>query len=83
MAPGSQYGTLLVGVDVNGSPVSSRRSMIRTASGYQRYSLTFDAPAGATARVWFYTPKTQPIPYFGNQPTTFMMLDGIRLERRR
>ena len=77
----SRFGAVLVGVEVAGNPPVTRQAPVTTVSGYQRYTVTFDAPAGATATVWFYVPKVQTIPNFGNQPDCFMMLDGIELSQ--
>jgi outer membrane protein assembly factor BamB len=79
VVPSGQLGAVLVGVEVDGASPVVLRAPVMPGSGYQRHTLTFEAPAGATARVWFYAPKTQDIPNFGNQPDLFVMLDSIEL----
>jgi outer membrane protein assembly factor BamB len=70
-----------LGVTVNGQPIAAPPARVVAYNGYQKYTLSFRAPAGGSIRVWYYAPKVRFIPNFGaqQQPASYAVIDAVSL----
>lgn len=83
---GASGDVVSVGVDVDGAFVRASGG-VPAFAGYQRQTVEFTANAGSRIRVWFRTPPSAPLPYFGitpaaSQPPAYAVVDGVSLVRK-